>query len=606
MTQVWKTARLGDVCSIDKAKYKDGELPYVGMEDIVSGTGRFVGSREPKQVGSSTFQFTPNHLLYGRLRPYLNKVLLPDFEGHCSSEIFPLLPSTDLDKSFLFYWITSEQVVKEINRTCTGARMPRANVNEVLKFDITIPPIEEQKRIVAILDEAFAGIDTAIANTEKNLANARELFESYLNSIFSQNGEGWSRMTLSEATGGIYTGPFGSLLHKSDYVENEIPLVNPAHITEVGIEADFRKTISKETAQRLKSYIMREGDIVIGRRGEMGRCALVTAAEDGWLCGTGSFFIKSSSRCDSRYLVRLLRSEGCKRRLEKIAGGAVMPNLSNKDLGNFHIDLPPLALQASFIQKIDELHAESQKLETIYQQKLKSLTELKQSLLQKAFSGELTTKVTSAVAEVEKAKTVSPEFTASIIALAYDRHAAKKRDKTFGRVKAQKILHLSESIGGLDLGRIPIKDAAGPNDFKHMLRAENWARLNHFFEFKKREASEGYGFKKLKAYDKLLADAADMTKPYAKTLERIIDLLLPMNTLDAEVFATVHAAWNNLLLGGVQATDDIIIREARENWHPDKNKIPLAKFHNAIRLIRDRGFVPDGQAKLVVGQELLF
>lgn len=71
--------------------------------------------------------------------------------------------------------------------------------------------------------------------------------------------------TLSEATGGIFTGPFGSLLHKSEYVTNGVPLVNPAHITEVGIEPDLRKTVSKKTAQRLSSYIMREGDIVIGR-----------------------------------------------------------------------------------------------------------------------------------------------------------------------------------------------------------------------------------------------------------------------------------------------------------------------------------------------------
>lgn len=299
-----------------------------------------------------------------------------------------MVPGDELDVKYLYYFLLGN--VKLLNDLGTGATFKELSAGKLKSVPVPYPLLEEQKRIVTILDEAFAGIDTAIANTEQNLANSRELFESYLNVVFSQKGEGWSQVTLSEATGGIYTGPFGSLLHKSDYVENEIPLVNPAHITEVGIEADFRKTISKETAQRLKSYIMREGDIVIGRRGEMGRCAIVTAKEDGWLCGTGSFFIKSSSQCDSRYLVRLLRSEGCKRRLEKIAGGAVMPNLSNKDLGSFLIDFPPLAQQVSFVQKIDELHDEVQQLESIYNQKLESLKELKQSLLQKVFSGELT------------------------------------------------------------------------------------------------------------------------------------------------------------------------------------------------------------------------
>ena len=134
---------------------------------------------------------------------------------------------------------------------------------------------------------------------------------------------------------------------------------------------------------------MREGDIVIGRRGEMGRCALVTEVEDGWLCGTGSFFIKPSSRCDTRYLVRFLRSDSCKARLERIAGGAVMPNLSNTDLGNLTFDLPPLHRQKSIVEEIDSLHEETQRLARLYEQKHAALEALKKSLLHQAFTGEL-------------------------------------------------------------------------------------------------------------------------------------------------------------------------------------------------------------------------
>ena len=195
--------------------------------------------------------------------------------------------------------------------------------------------------------------------------------------------------TIAGATRGVFTGPFGSLLHKSDYIENGIPLINPAHITSTGIEPDPRKTLSKETVQRLSSYIMQAGDIVIGRRGEMGRCALVTEVEDGWLCGTGSFIIKPSNHCDPRYLVRLLRSEECKKRLKEIAGGAVMPNLSNIDLGNFPISLPPLSEQQAVIEHIDYFSSETQRLESLYQQKIAALDALKQSLLHQAFSGDL-------------------------------------------------------------------------------------------------------------------------------------------------------------------------------------------------------------------------
>ena len=177
----WIYKVLSSVCEIDKLQELNKDLPYVGMEDMESNTGRFLGSLDPQTVKSSTFKFDAEHVLYGRLRPYLNKVLVPNFSGHCSTEIFPLKPSSELDRGFLFYWLTMSGTVDQINRTCTGARMPRANMKEVMTFQIPLPPLHEQKRIVAILDEAFAGIDAAIANTEKNLANARELFESYLN-----------------------------------------------------------------------------------------------------------------------------------------------------------------------------------------------------------------------------------------------------------------------------------------------------------------------------------------------------------------------------------------------------------------------------------------
>jgi type I restriction enzyme S subunit len=195
--------------------------------------------------------------------------------------------------------------------------------------------------------------------------------------------------TLGTATEGVFTGPFGSLLHKRDYVENGIPLVNPAHITDTGIEPDMRKTVSSATAKRLANYIMREGDVVIGRRGEMGRCALVTEIEDGWLCGTGSFYIKPSDRCDMGYLVRYLRSDECRKQLDALAAGTVMPNLSNTALAGLSIFLPPPREQRKTVHEIDALSQETQRLARVYERKLAALEALKKSLLHQAFTGQL-------------------------------------------------------------------------------------------------------------------------------------------------------------------------------------------------------------------------
>ncbi len=392
MREGWVTVKLGEVCAVEKAKYAGDDLPYVGLEHIVSGTGRFIGSSKAQKVGSSTFQFSPKHLLYGRLRPYLNKVLLPEFSGHCSSEIFPILPFNTVDIRFLYYWLTSLTIVEAINSTCTGARMPRANVKEVLQFSFPLPLLGEQKRIAAILDQAFKGIAAATANAEKNLANARELFESYLNSIFSSpNIDGWEWDRLGNAVSSVATGPFGSLLHKSDYISGGTPIVNPINIVDGLLLSSVRKTLNAETVERLNRYVLKSGDVVIARRGEIGRCGVVEHEQNGWVCGTGCFFIQQSERLNSRFLVCLLRSFSFRLKLEKSATGATMKNLSNSTLKNLDVCFPwAVDEQTAVVSRVDTLSEKVAELEAVYNKKLTALTELKQSLLQKAFSGELT------------------------------------------------------------------------------------------------------------------------------------------------------------------------------------------------------------------------
>ena len=405
MRAIWPTQKLAEACIIKppksetKGRLKESDVvTFAPMEDMGIDQKYFAPTktRPLSEVAGSYTYFADGDVLLAKITPcFENGKLgiaqdLVNGVGYGSSEYIVFRPAKTLSAEFLYYYLARQSFRDEGAARMTGAVGHKRVSKEFIENSlIPIPPVSEQLRIVAILAEAFDGIATAKANAEKNLQNARALFESQLQAVFTQRGSGWVITTLSHATGGIFTGPFGSLLHKSDYVSNGIPIVNPAHITDVGIEPDLRKTVSKSTSLRLKSYVMQQGDIVIGRRGEMGRCALVTEVEDGWLCGTGSFFIKPSSQCDTRYLVRFLRSADCKGRLEKIAGGAVMPNLSNKDLSSLPFDLPPLDKQKAIVKKIDDLHEETQHLESLYQQKLAALDELKKSLLHQAFSGEL-------------------------------------------------------------------------------------------------------------------------------------------------------------------------------------------------------------------------
>ncbi|MEX0812613.1 MAG: restriction endonuclease subunit S [Chitinophagales bacterium] len=181
----WKEKKLGEVAEYDKNQSIHKGLPYVGLEHIESNSGKFLGSLEPQEVKSSTFHFDEHHVLYGRLRPYLNKVLLPDFEGHCSTEIFPIKVQKEILREFLFYWLIASSTVKKINATWTGARMPRANMNQVLEFDFAFPSLKEQQTIVRQLDTLRAETQKLEAVYQKKMDDLEELKKSILQKAFA-------------------------------------------------------------------------------------------------------------------------------------------------------------------------------------------------------------------------------------------------------------------------------------------------------------------------------------------------------------------------------------------------------------------------------------
>lgn len=377
-------------------KAQQAGIPFLGIGDFdLDGTANFSKARivneDIFEEHKKRYSLEDDLLAFGRVASIGKVVELPKMnEKYVISPTLAVLKPLSIDFKYLKYAVQSPYFIKQMDEMSTGSTRKSVGMKNLRKAKVPIFTITEQKRIVTVLDQAFADIEKARATAETNLKNARELFDSYSQQLFSQRSQGWVDTTLGEVTGGVFTGPFGSLLHKSDYVRDGIPLVNPAHITSTGIEPDINKTVTKDTAKRLSGYMMSENDIVIGRRGEMGRCAIVTSREAGFLCGTGCFFIKSSKSYNSSYLVRYLRSSSCVQELNRIAGGAVMPNLSNKQLSNLIISIPPLEQQTEILHLIDELSSNIETVTIIYKQKLDSLNELKKSILQKAFSGELT------------------------------------------------------------------------------------------------------------------------------------------------------------------------------------------------------------------------
>ena len=162
-----------------------------------------------------------------------------------------------------------------------------------------------------------------------------------------------SKVRLGNVCEAILTGPFGSSLHQSDYVSNGIPVINPQNIVNGRIVRDAEKTITAETRTRLSEFTVRENDIVIGRRGEMGRCAIVTADMNGWLCGTGSFVIRVNSSALASFVALAISSPQAKQFLEKNAVGVTLKNLNQQVLADLEIPLPPLEEQRRIVADIE-------------------------------------------------------------------------------------------------------------------------------------------------------------------------------------------------------------------------------------------------------------
>jgi type I restriction enzyme, S subunit len=394
MKKGWQTKSLRDVCDFDKVQGVHRGLPYVGLEHIEPNTGRFIGSHDPQPVKSSTFRFSTEHVLYGRLRPYLNKAIAPDFEGHCSTEIFPIKPSPAISRAYLLYWLLSDDTMDRINGTCTGARMPRADMNEVLDLPIPVPPLSEQQRIVGLLDEAFASLATAQAHAAQNLQNARDLFESHLNAVFTQRGEGWVEKTLGDVC---------EFLNGFAFKSGDAVPVSQTQLLRMGNLYCNRLDLERspvfypdDFAAEYSRYVLAEGEIIMSLTGTSGKedyGFAVRIPDCGHILLMNQRLMKFDAIrqdiIDDGYLLHYLRSRCFLNVLYPTANGTRQANLSSATMKLLPVPLPSMNEQKCIAGKLDALSADTQCLTQIYEQKLGALAALKKSLLHQAFSGEL-------------------------------------------------------------------------------------------------------------------------------------------------------------------------------------------------------------------------
>ena len=164
----------------------------------------------------------------------------------------------------------------------------------------------------------------------------------------------YEKVALSELAD-IKIGPFGSLLHKEDYIVGGHPLLNPSHIVDGRVIPDNKLTVTDEKYEEMRAYQLKTGDVIMGRRGEMGRCAVVL--NDGYLCGTGSLFIRTKGEVTADYIQKIISFPSFRKTIDDMAVGQTMPNLNVPIVSNFQIIRPSMEVQDkyySFVQQIDK------------------------------------------------------------------------------------------------------------------------------------------------------------------------------------------------------------------------------------------------------------
>jgi len=299
-----------------------------------------------------------------------------------------LVPSSHLNYKFLYYYLTS--IVDLLNTLGTGATFKELSGGKLKEVIIAIPRLPEQQRIIDILDVAFDGIAAAKANAEKSLQNASALFESHLQSVFTERGEGWMETTLGEVCR-FENGDRGkNYPNREEYVESGIPWINTGHIQSDGTLSESKMNfISQEKYDSLRSGKIQQGDLVYCLRGAtLGKTALIDPFTLGAVASS-LVIIRPNNLLDRRFLYYFLTSPHGQGLIKLYDNGAAQPNLGAKSVAKYTLFLPKIIEQKIIVQKLADLAAETQRLESIYRQKLAALDELKKSLLHQAFSGAL-------------------------------------------------------------------------------------------------------------------------------------------------------------------------------------------------------------------------
>ena len=388
MKQGWEIKKLGEVCIVIAGQSPEGK--FYNSEKI--GLPFYQGKKEygEKYIGEPT-TWTTKITKEAEAGDILMSVRAPVGPVNFATQkicigrgLAAIRAGKNIDKNFLFNFLIKHEneIVGNV-----GAVFNSINKTQIENLKIPLPPLPEQQRIVSILDECFAAIDKAKTNAEQNLKNAKELFESYLQGVFEKKGNGWEEKKLGEVCEVVNGGT--PKTENLEYWDGNIKWITPSDLGKLKsiIVNNTSKKITDLGLQKSSAKLLPAYSVILSTRAPIGHLAINTVPMS---TNQGCRGIIPNKKINFWYLYYFLKINV--KLLDSLGTGATFKELSANALKNVVIPFPKsLEQQQSIVRQLDALRAETQKLETIYKKKISDIEELKKSILQKAFAGELKT-----------------------------------------------------------------------------------------------------------------------------------------------------------------------------------------------------------------------
>ena len=592
----WTWAKLGDVCQQDRSTIDGGsdfaaKLPYLSLEHVESQTGRIL--KEPsdpidEEGKSNTFAFDKRHVLYGKLRPYLNKVALPDFAGRCTTELIPILPLASTERVYLAWLLRRQETVDAVMREKTGSRMPRADMDELLAVEVPLAPLPEQQRIAAILADRLATHERALAALDAQIAAATDLPAAYLRAIFdSDAAKTWPKKRLGDIT---TTGSGATPSRNNpEYYQGTFPWVKTGELQDniiYGTEEHVSEAALRETSLKrlpINSLLV----AMYGQGQTRGRTGLLAVeATTNQACFA---ILPNPKTFEPSFLQWWFRHNYHRLRDQTEGRGGNQPNLNGELLKAECIGLPPLAEQKRIAAELAGQMADVARLRAGLLEQCKELVAYPATLLRQAFAGELTAEIAPTISNIVP---FDKKERGALLAT-YVRHSVKK-ENPLNRVKMEKSRYFAETVVGFELGATYKRDAAGPNEGRFLIEVEEYAHAQRWFDTEEQVSPHKFVYHLAEKSDEAVARAIAMLGEYKSAMDKMLDLLAPFPAPRVSRIASLFAAWNDFLLDGRQPTDEEIIREVRENWHPKKERLGSIVLQETLVWMRQNNFVPRG------------